>query len=207
MWAKVRVIAQKTASQMAVLRWLQGSALDKHGFQHGFTSCQNRDHPTSQGDIPSRSEKTLMSTSTVIRDGLASAKGVLSSPEDQPGRPQKRRHWSLSSTWTFFPSVDTPFSSTIKAEVQCLFCRPQTGCFSSHKIQVSSRINWNDFPISEYVKLSALMSPLWLWGKCGWSKYVSLDAKVVALCPGPILSLCPRPPWFVCLFTCVQRFA
>ena len=97
-----------------------------------------------------------------VNMALAPVKGVLSSKE--------HRHWHLRKggmqsfffsfdfyflTWTFFTSGQcTFFSLVIKVDVQCIFDRPQTGCFSQHKIQVNSCISQNDFLIPQYVKIA-----------------------------------------------------
>ena len=47
----------------------------------------------------------------------------------------------------------------VKADVQCMFNRPQTGCFGYAEVQIKSWINQNDSPIPQRVKISSTTFP------------------------------------------------
>ena len=77
---------------------------------------------------------------------LAPGKGVVSSKEHQPWCPRKGGTLSFNTDIFYFRSVKhflkvKYFSLLSKADVQCMFDRPQIGCFSWYKIQVNSCIS------------------------------------------------------------------
>ena len=69
------------------------------------------------------------------------------------------------ATWLHFGCMNHSYSILVfkcilflmvKADVQCMSDRPQTGCFGQPKVQVKSCINHIDFPTPQYVKNSSI---------------------------------------------------
>ena len=72
--------------------------------------------------------------------------------------PEERHLIFILNMDIFLLLVNVPFSLVIKAKIQYMFARPQTGCYRWPKIQVNSCISQNDFPLSQYVNISLISS-------------------------------------------------
>ena len=68
--------------------------------------------------------------------------------------PEDRHLTFIFNMDIFLLLVNVTFSLVIKAKVQYMFDRPQTGFYRWPKIKVNSCISQNDFPIFQYMKIS-----------------------------------------------------
>ena len=113
-------------------RWLWETVQEMQDFQHSFVSCQNKKHQTSQGYISSRFQKKEESSKyTASQCGLGTWEGSLITEGGPALVSQKERHLIFIFNMDILHSlVNVSFSLIIKADVQCMFDRPQTGYFS-----------------------------------------------------------------------------
>ena len=68
--------------------------------------------------------------------------------------PEERHLIFIFNMDTFLLLVNVHFSLVVKAKLQYMFDRPQTGYYRWPKIQVNSCISQNDFPRPQQVKIS-----------------------------------------------------
>ena len=100
-------------------------------FQHSFVSCQNKEHQTSQGYISSRFQKKEQSSKcTASQCGLGTWEGSLIEGGPALVSEEERHLIFIFNMDILYCLVNVSFSLIIKADVQCMFDRPQTGYFS-----------------------------------------------------------------------------
>ena len=138
--------------------------------------CQNKEHKTSQGCIPSRFQKKKKKKSAHtqwISMDLAPGKRVLSSTEHQHWCPRKRGIYSLFLKWTFFTPGQHALSLIIKQMSSVYLTGHQQAVLLA---QNSSQLIYKpeDFPMPPCVNIYQLdkfsqwcfdkpMSPVQLW--------------------------------------------
>ena len=86
--------------------------------------------------------------------------------------PEERHLIFIFNMDIFLLLVNVPFSLVIKAKIQYMFARPQTGRHRWPKIQVNSCISQNDFPIFQHMKIFFYLHP---WQQFTWPQQQALN--------------------------------
>ena len=117
--------------------------------------------------------KKLTSTYRAGQYGLGTWEGSLIT-EGGPAlvSPEERHLIFIFNMDIFLLLVNVPFSLVIKAKLQYMFARPQTGCYRWPKIQVNSCISQNDFPIYQHMKIFFYFHP---WQQFTWPQQQALN--------------------------------